>query len=205
MPLTINTIQLDKRLSELVAKAGPTTRSQIHRRWGSYMKNQLDQRKPFGFRTIQIGFAANESAAVVGSPTTFAGIHHHGGRIYPSGNPNYRAPKPPLKSKRGTLSEVTGKPIKLLTIPIAPVAKKKSAKDFENTFIFKSKKGNLLIAQRAAGGQFQARRQQGTRGKGIRLLYVLKEFVTLKARPYMFISDRDTDVFLDFIQREFES
>jgi len=78
--------------------------------------------------------------------------------------------------------EVRGKP--WLTVPLpaaltpAGVMKMPRARDFPNTFIQKSKKGNLLIFQK--------------KDKGIRPLFVLKRSVTIKPSRYMAESLRQT-------------
>jgi len=84
----------------------------------------------------------------VGSNVIYAKIHHEGGVITP-------------------------KNAKYLAIPINPIAKGKSPRDFEDTFI---KKG--VIFRNMGKGKIVA-------------LYVLKKKVTIPARPYMFIDNQD--------------
>lgn len=69
---------------------------------------------------------------------------------------------------------IHAKKVKYLTIPLPPalnalgLPKKRSARDWDNTFVIRSKKGNLLIVQK--------------QGKGLIPLYVLKPSVKIKPR-----------------------
>lgn len=81
---------------------------------------------------------------------------------------------------------ITPKRAKYLTIPLPPaltgqgVPKRKSAREWQNTFVLKSKKGNLLIVQKV--------------GKEIVPLYVLKKSVTIPKRlafEEAFLAGRD--------------
>lgn len=70
---------------------------------------------------------------------------------------------------------ITPKRAQYLTIPLPPaltsrgVPKKQSARDWKNTFVLKSKKGNLLIVQKQGRGELLP-------------LYVLKKQVTIPKR-----------------------
>jgi hypothetical protein len=69
---------------------------------------------------------------------------------------------------------ITAKRVKYLTIPLPAaldsrgVPRRKSARDWDNTFVITSKKGNLLIVRK--------------RGRGIEPLYVLKRSVRIPKR-----------------------
>lgn len=103
----------------------------------------------------------DNKVAQVGTNIRYARIHNYGGII--------RAKK------------------KYLTIPIAREAKGKSARSFQDTFIFKSKRtGNLFIAQK--------------NGVNLRTLYLLKKQITVPARRFMGINQRMTDKYNKWIQ-----
>jgi hypothetical protein len=86
------------------------------------------------------------------------------------------------KGKGGKLPSITPKRSNWLTVPL-PAAltrsgrpKKKRARDWPNTFIFKSRKGKLLIAQR--------------HGKQLVFLYVLKKKVDIAPRLHYMVTWR---------------
>ena len=160
------------RLSSLPADA----RRRIFGTWASFMEGRLNQRAPRG---LSGSFKANYTAekAVIGSRKPWARITHFGGTIYASGDPHYRTPEPPLVSRKGTASEVTGKPIRYLAIPIG-ARKNTRPRDYKNTFVFKSKKGNLLVAQRKGG-----KAKKGKTGL-MKLLFLLRKFVKISKKPY---------------------
>lgn len=210
MPFTLDTRQFDKAMQALSALP-KATRRRVLGQWSSHVQNTLKDQRPTNKITIQREYDADQ--ARVGSPTVFARIHHFGGVIRPSGSPHYRAPAPPLKSRRGRTSEVTGRPIRHLAIPIPGGARKNTRpRDYDNTFVFKSKKGNLLIAQRAVGlsslssgrsyyaftGRGSSPKRAGnyaSRGKRqkapIRILYVLKQQVRLRATRWADLKPTD--------------
>lgn len=66
--------------------------------------------------------------------------------------------------------EVKARNVKFLTIPISPLAKNKSAKDFKGLFIYKAD-GKVFLAQNIAGK--------------ITCLFVLKKSVQIPERPYL--------------------
>lgn len=76
---------------------------------------------------------------------------------------------------------------KYLTIPVAKEAKGKSARSFQDTFIFKSKRtGNLFIAQK--------------NGVNLKTLYLLKKQITVPARRFMGLNQRMMDKYTRWIQ-----
>lgn len=91
-----------------------------------------------------------------GARVKYANIHETGGTILP-------------------------KKSKYLSIPLSSVMTKSrsqlrghafSPRDFDKTFVYKSKKNNLLIARKTSGGRIEN-------------LFVLKKSVTIPARKYM--------------------
>ncbi len=86
---------------------------------------------------------------IVGSPVKYAAIHEHGGTIRP-------------------------KRAKALTVPIAPEAKRRSARDFPDLFIWKHHEGE--------GGAFLA---QPIPGGGFKLMYQLRSSVFIPPRRYI--------------------
>lgn len=210
MPFTLDTRQFDKALQALSALP-KSTRRRVLGQWSSHVQNTLKDQRPTNKITIQREYDADQ--ARVGSPTVFARIHHFGGVIRPSGSPHYRAPVPPLKSRRDRTSEVTGRPIRHLAIPIPGGARKNTRpRDYDNTFVFKSKKGNLLIAQRAVGisslstgksryaytgrgskptGAGSLTRRGKKRQAPIRLLFVLKKQVRIRATRWADLKPAD--------------
>lgn len=110
-------------------------------------------------QSFQIQF--DNKVAKVGTNIRYARIHNYGGVI--------RAKK------------------KYLTIPIAREAKGKSARSFQDTFIFKSKRtGNLFIAQK--------------NGVNLKTLYLLKKQITIPARRFMGINQRMADKYNGWIK-----
>lgn len=96
---------------------------------------------------------------------------------------------------------ITPKKAKYLTIPLPPaltsrgLPKKPSARDWKDTFVLKSRKGNLLIVQKQPNG-------------GILPLYVLKKSVTIPKRlgfEEAFLAGRDflADQIANDVVREF--
>lgn len=122
---------------------GGTTDNSLSSRSGRSMQSVLDSIKVTG--------------------TTFTDIAGHIGGAFPLGVHEY-----------GATINAKGK---LLTIPLPAaldsrgVPLKRSARDWDNTFVARSKAGNLLIFQR--------------RGSQIVPLYVLKQTVTIKPRLRM--------------------
>lgn len=204
MPIVIDTRKVEsalKRLSEVPRR----TREEILDTYGMELRDSKSDsaREEVGDELAQsFDYAADAERAIVGSPLVYSRIHHYGGTIYPSGSPNYTAPEEPLESKAGSTSEVTGKPIQHLTIPIN--AKKNTrARDYQDTFVFKSKKGHLLLAQKKVGGQFRSSRAGwgGDSGSGnLRILFYLAEKVEIKATNYAEITKDDEQTFLDIIK-----
>jgi len=82
--------------------------------------------------------------------TGIASVHERGATIRPKRSKYLTVPLPPALNSNGT-------------------PKRKSARDWQNTFVLKSRKGNLLIVQKAGGGR-------------ITPLYVLKKQVTIPQR-----------------------
>ena len=198
MALIIDRVQFNRSLKNL-ANMPKDIRRRTFGRWGSYMEGRINARAPRGLGgSFRLNF--NSERAVIGSRKPWAKITHTGGVIRASGNPRYRPPGKPLKDRRGTVSEVTGKPIKFLAIPIG-ARKNTRPRDYPGSFVFKSKKGNLIIAQRAVKGKtkrHKARflgRGQSTRkakkGEKIRLLFVLKKQVKVKATRYATIQSEE--------------
>ena len=120
---------------------GGTTATTLSRRSGAGMKSILDSVKVTGKMIDDI-------QGVIGL-TGYLAIHETGGTI---------------RAKRS----------KYLTIPLAAALntdgtpKRRSAREWENTFVGRSKAGNLLIFQKTATGMIP--------------LYVLKKEVTIPAR-----------------------
>lgn len=211
MPLTIDTSQFGAAIKRL-AGMPKSTRRRAFGNFASYMEDQLNRRAPWktsGNRAFRGSYNADQ--AVIGTPTVWARIRHYGGTIRASGSWLYRAPAPPLQSRKGSVSEVTGKKIKYLAIPIQ-AEKDKRPRDYKGygSFVMKSKKGNLLIAQRAdaATGKFHRRngasmaasliKPVGKKAKGkIRILFVLKKSVTIKPTRYADIQPHDRLAFAD--------
>ena len=78
-----------------------------------------------------------------------------------------------------------------LTIPIAPEARGRRARDFENTFVLRradDEPGEGLIMQKLAGG-------------GVRPLFALRQSVTIAPRPYMGWDARDKSKLLSILDR----
>lgn len=108
--------------------------------------------------------------------TGIASVHERGATIRPKRAKYLTVPLPPALNSNGT-------------------PKKKSARDWQNTFVLKSRKGNLLIVQKAGGGQ-------------ITPLYVLRKQVTIPQRLGFgdaFQAGRDflADKIADDVIREF--
>jgi phage gpG-like protein len=83
---------------------------------------------------------------------------------------------------------VTAKSGKYLAIPLPTLSKTdrhKSPREFKNTFFAKSRNGNLILFEKTdtARLNFQGKRKKAE--GGIRPLFVMKESVTIKARPFM--------------------
>jgi hypothetical protein len=124
---------------------GGTTKTTMSRRSGNTMKAIKRSVKVRGGQNI------NSIQGQIGGPS-WLGIHEYGGRIRVKRAKYLTIPLPPALDKRG-------------------VPKKKSAREWNNTFVRKSKKGNLLIFQK--------------RGRNIVPLYVLKKEVRIPARLNM--------------------
>lgn len=204
MPVEIDTKQFKAAMKKLRRfPRDQASRRRIFGRFGSYMEGELIRRRPTS--KIKIRHSYNSDGATIGSPTVFARIMHFGGTIYASGDPRYKAPHAPLRSRKGSLSEVTGKPIKYLAIPIN-ARKNTRPRDYKNTFVFESKKGNLLIAQRAKAGRFTGRggysksapKQQGA----MNILFVLKKSVKYPAKPYADPKPKDRRKFMRLVIEE---
>lgn len=88
-----------------------------------------------------------------GERVPYADIHEKGGTVKPRHGKYLTVPLPPALTARGVL--------------------RKPARSWDNTFVFKSKAGNLIIGQK-----------RGKRGKVISL-FVLKKRVDIPARGYM--------------------
>ena len=157
----------------------PSVRRRVFGEYSNYLLQSVRGCAPFGRGNLRNSFKAafSDDHAVVGSGLAYARILHYGGTVRASGNPLYKAPGPPLKSRAGSLSEVTGKPIKFLAIPL-PGARRNSAPiDYPNSFVYRSKRGKLIIAEAA--------------GKSLRFLFVLKESIEIRATGYMKPTDKD--------------
>lgn len=99
---------------------------------------------------------------------------------------------------------------KYLTIPISEISKGKNTKDFNNLFMFKSKKGNLILAQTAKKKGSKKTRNRGTGlfetvlswGKGeLQPLFVLKKSVNQKPEPFFPDSSETRAVFEESMNR----
>ena len=158
-------------------------------RYALYLEHEINAR---AVRGLSGSFHSKYDAAtaVVGSRLPWARIAHYGGKIRPSGSWLYRAPKPPLPNRKGRLSEVTGKPIKHLAIPIHPAAKHKQPRDFQNLVyvspIGKRKGKHPLLIQKIGATGFaiksgattrMQRPRKGERQRGYRVLFVLVDMV----------------------------
>lgn len=99
---------------------------------------------------IKVAGGMRSEVAVSYTLTGIATVHERGATIRPKRAKYLTVPLPPALTSRG-------------------IPKKKSARDWRNTFVLKSKKGNLLIVQKRADG-------------GITPLYVLKKSVTIPKR-----------------------
>jgi len=102
----------------------------------------------------------------VGTNLVYAAILHFGGTIRP-------------------------KRAKALTIPIAPEARGKRARDFENTFVLRrgdDAPGEGLIMQKLGEGR-------------VRPLFALRTSVTIEPRPYMGWDQRDKSKLLTILER----
>jgi phage gpG-like protein len=106
-------------------------------------------------RAFTWGFGNDGKSVIVGNPMKYAALQNFGGTV-------------------------TAKSGKFLAIPIANLPRSAKPRDFTNTFFAKSRKGNLILFENL-----------GTKGKGknktanIRPLFVMKESVTIKPRPFM--------------------
>ena len=208
MAIIIDSARFKFALGNL-AKMPKPIRRRAFGRWGSYMEGRVNQRAPRGLGgSFRLNFDADR--AIIGSRKPWARITHTGGVIRASGNPRYRAPHPPLKDRRGTVSEVTGKPIQFLAIPIG-ARKNTRPRDYPGSFVFKSKKGNLILAQRAVKGKFlgrgQSTRAARSRGRGkkkktekMRVLFVLKKEVKVRRTGYAKIQRVEKRRFVDAIK-----
>jgi len=83
---------------------------------------------------------------------------------------------------------------KYLAIPLSPPltptqARTARPRDFDNTFVAKSKKGNLMIFQRT--------------GKKVRAIYMLVKQSKIKARPYLKWTERAKDKVFQIIANSF--
>ena len=96
---------------------------------------------------------------IVGTNIKYAKIHHEGGTIHP------------VKAK-------------YLAIPIHPMARLKSPRDFEDTFI---KDGIIYYG--------------GDKKEKAVALYALKKQVTIPARPYMYLDAQDKEVIIEHVQK----
>lgn len=216
MPIIIDISKADKALKKL-ADLPKSTRRQMLNTYGNYLRKEIRQRAPIskkGKHRLGNSFALayDDERAVVGSPLPWARITHYGGTIRPSGDDAYEDPPKPLQSRRGSVSEVTGKPIKNLAIPIN-ARKNTRPRDYQNTFVFQSKKGNLLIAQKATRdldaklGRSYKYSHDGHKPKAIRkkkerirLLFLLLKQVVVPARPYAEQTEADKRNFVDIIK-----
>lgn len=116
--------------------------------------NRLQSRSGKGVQSIRDSVKLDSGPTlddVQGSISTGTmGIHEEGGVIRPSRSKYLTIPLPSALDRRG--------------VPL-----KKSARDWPDTFVIRSKRGNLLIVQKRKGG-------------GITPLYLLKSSVRIKAR-----------------------
>lgn len=189
MPAYVDSDRMERVLRNMKGLPGPQNRKRVFQRWGAFMVPRiLDRaRRNPATATVKVRFAANSEQCVVGSPTIWSRIHHFGGKIVPTGR----------------TSEVTGKPIKHLAIPINAAAKKKQPRDFPKLRLLPLKSGAFLVqdsfnATDAKGKTFKAyERRSGaktkvTRAKKVekmfRFLFKLVPFVILKAKPYFFVA-----------------
>lgn len=212
MSLTIDSSKFEaalKSLGQITAKRG----RRIMGTYSAYLEEQINARAPRGLARSFRG-SHDATRAVVGSNKPYARIRHFGGTIYPSGSPNYRPPAPPLPNRRGSLSEVTGKPIKHLVIPIHPAAKNKRPRDFQQTFI-KPIGGKALICQRIGAEGFgvrsgsewrttgtKSRARRGDRARGFRVLFLLVPSVRIPGTGYANLTPQDEARFGEIILEE---
>jgi len=214
MPLTVDSSKFEaaiKSLGAITQKAG----RRIMGRYKDYLETEINARAPRGLsRSFRGSYDATR--AVVGSNKPWARIRHFGGTIYPSGSSQYRPPSPPLANRRGTLSEVTGKPIKHLVIPIHPAAKDKRPRDFPGLRVLARKGKNALLVQplesqsgfavrsgaesRTTGSKSRVRK--GERRRGFRVLFVLVSSVQVQGTGYAELTALDEAHFLNLILEE---
>lgn len=120
---------------------------------GGTSANTMSRRSGFMIDSItdSVTVTGQTIATITGSISIPAerAIHENGGVIRPKNSKYLTIPLPAALDSNG-------------------IPKKKSARDWENTFVIKSKKGNLLIVQRD--------------GLELVYLYVLKTEVTIPAR-----------------------
>lgn len=129
----------------------------------------------------------SDRAVIIASNVIYGGPHHRGDTVTPKRGKYLAIPLPTL-----TISE----------------RRTKGPRDFENTFIQKSRNGNLIVFQKLTSKKTGEQR----RGKNkfasswtpgqtkaatedlIRPIFVLKESVKLKARRFMYFSEKDVSV-----------
>lgn len=116
----------------------------LNRRSGRLMKSLRVRVFP-GSKTIE------QVAGEIGTQSPYAGVHEYGATIRPKRSKYLAIPLPAALDSRG-------------------VPKRRGPRSWKNTFVAKSKAGNLIIFQRRRGV------------KGIIPLYVLKKEVTIPPR-----------------------
>lgn len=132
----------------------------------------------------------------IGSPLPQAAIVHHGGTI----TTRERAGRPvtPAHARRRVFGY---RPINYLTIPLTRLGTPKHARarDYQNLFVFKSRRGKLYLAQRTTtASSVRTRRtsrgfasrngrslSRAGKGQSFRILFALRESVTIKPHPYL--------------------
>lgn len=125
---------------------------------------------------IKVSGSGVKATEVSFTLTGIAAVHEKGATIHPKKAKYLTVPLPPALTSRG-------------------LPKKPKARDWKDTFVLKSKRGNLLIVQKKQGG-------------GLTPLYVLKKSVTIPKRlgfEAAFLAGRNylADKIADDVIREF--
>lgn len=156
----------NRELDALIARASAGVRQALER-GGQFhtremARNAADRtgtlRRSFGHEVVGQGLTSELRVFSRGTP--YAAIQEFGGTIKPKNKRYLTIPLPDAKTPAGALKGGAR---------LVQRGERYFTADGDTTFVFRSKRGNLLVAARAKNGRR-------------RLLYTLKPSVTLKAR-----------------------
>lgn len=155
-----------KALNDLIARASAGVRQSLER-GGLFHVRQMAREAPVRTGTLRRSFGhevrgqgLTSELRVFSQGTPYAAIQEFGGTIKPKNKRFLTVPLPDAKTPAGALKGGAR---------LVQRGSRYFTADGEPTFIFRSKRGNLLIGSEAKNGRR-------------RLLYTLKTSVTLKAR-----------------------